>query len=390
MKNYASAVRGENNHPNTLLSTHGSSSKQWTLVQPSKKNPSKKKLSVSALMNAASTNVLRTGLQAIKHTTKSHQRQVPALQYNSNKARNTRWRCEKPPLSEKEIDCYLFRASKFGVSNDTLYSIEELKAMKGRFANQKATSSSHLHHVLLGNLELDYAKRMKDACLSPNNMLRKTLQALNYFDSYTVDLERRGKNHMHSLVLNLSRKLDRHHEMKLKDIFAKHKKEGFESWLSGMTGWYYSDGVNKWGQSIVARLNDLQQVVKEYAPPDLLYCFPGKSRILLWLNRNDLWRCVIDVRFFVERAKKKLPNTDSGRRLKRCLIQNSYDGPDCLVHWAHHDPVSLLCMLYTSRASFCRYGANKFWLSLGFFAAKQLPFDCGYGGIDETTCWAAC
>ena len=123
-----------------------------------------------------------------------------------------------------------------------------------------------------------------------------------------------------------------------------HKKEGFESWLSGMTGWYYSDGVNKWGQTMVARLNDLQQVVKEYAPPDLLYCFPGKSRILLWLNRNDLWRCVIDVRFFVERAKKKLPNTDSGRRLKRCLTQNSYDGPDCLVHWAHHDPVSLLAL----------------------------------------------
>ena len=139
MKNYASAVRGENNHPNTLLSTHGSSSsKQWTLVQPSKKNPSKKKLSAPALMNAASTNVLRTGLQVIKHTTKSHQRQVPALQ-----ARNTRWRCEKPPLSEKEVDCYLFRASKFGVSNDTMYSLEELKALNDPFLNHGLVLDTH-------------------------------------------------------------------------------------------------------------------------------------------------------------------------------------------------------------------------------------------------------
>ena len=354
--NYASAVRGENNHPNT--STYGvasSSAKQkWTLVQPSKK-----KLSVSAL-NVTSKNALRTSLQVMKHTTKSHQRQVPALQYNSNNARYTGTCCGKPPLSEKEVDCYLFRASKFGVSNDTLYSLEELEAMKRRFTNQKA--SSHLQ-ILIGNLELDYAKRMQEACLSPNNMLRKTLQGFKYFDNYNVKLERRDKN-MYTIVLHLSKQLDRDHAMKLEDIFAKHKYQGFESWLSGMTGWYFSAGVNEWGRIIIARLNDLQQVVKKYAPPDLLYCFPGKSNILIWLKRNDLWRCVIDVRFFVERAKKKLPNTPLARRLKRCLVQNSGDGPDSLIHWAHHDPVSFVCMQHRSCACFCRHSAQQSILTI--------------------------
>ena len=258
-------------------------------------------------------------------------------------------------MSEKEVDCYLFRASKFGVSNDTLYSLEELEAMKRRFTNQKA--SSHLQ-ILIGNLELDYAKRMQEACLSPNNMLRKTLQGFKYFDNYNVKLERRDKN-MYTIVLHLSKQLDRDHAMKLEDIFAKHKYQGFESWLSGMTGWYFSAGVNEWGQIIIARLNDLQQVVKKYAPPDLLYCFPGKSNILIWLKRNDLWRCVIDVRFFVERAKKKLPNTPLARRLKRCLVQNSGDGPDSLIHWAHHDPVSFVCMQHRSCACFVGIVPNK-------------------------------
>eukprot|EP00984_Skeletonema_dohrnii_P006234 scaffold2239_cov114-Skeletonema_dohrnii-CCMP3373.AAC.15 len=320
MRNYASAVRGENDHPNTLAKQ----STKWTLVQQSKK-----KLSVSALMNVASKNVLRTSLHVIKNTTKSHQRPVPALQCNSSSNKThytgTGTRYKKPPL---------FRASKFGVSNNTLYSVDELKAMKRRFTHHDG--SSHLHVlVLLSNLELDYAKLLQEACNSTGNMLRKTLQAIKYPDSYTVKLERSGKN-VYALVLQLSRQLDRYHEMKLKDIYAKHKCEGFAKWLGGMTGWYYSPGVNEWGQFIIARLNDLQSVVKTYAPPELLYCFPGESKTLVWCKRQDLWRCVIDVRFFVERAKKKLPGTSSARRLK--LLQNSDDGPDSLVHWAHHDP----------------------------------------------------
>lgn len=328
MRNYATALRGENYHPNT--STHGaasSSAKQkWTLVQPSKK-----KISVSSLMNAASKNALRT----IRHTTNARHRSVPALQCsnNYNRVTYTGNSFGKPRLSEKEVDNYLFRAAKFGVSSDTFYSVDELKAMKRRFSNNEA--SSH-EYVLLRNLELDYAKRMQKACVSNNNMLCKTLQAFK-FSNDTVKLERGGKN-MYTIVLKLSKQLDRYLEMKLKDIFAKHKCEGFESWFSGATGWYYSPGVSEWGQIIIARLNDLQSVVKSFAPPDLMYCFPGESKILVWCKRSDLWRCVIDVRFFVERAKKKLPDTPSARRLKRCLLQNSDDGPDSLVHWAHHDP----------------------------------------------------
>eukprot|EP00984_Skeletonema_dohrnii_P033841 scaffold31787_cov92-Skeletonema_dohrnii-CCMP3373.AAC.3 len=80
--------------------------------------------------------------------------------------------------------------------------------------------SSHLHVlVLLSNLELDYAKLLQEASNSTSNMLRKTLQAFKYPDSYTVKLERSGKN-VYTLVLQLSRQLDRYHEMKLKDIFA--------------------------------------------------------------------------------------------------------------------------------------------------------------------------
>jgi hypothetical protein len=317
MRNYASVVRGENDHPNTSAKQ---STAKWTLVQPAKK-----KLSVSTLMNVPSKNVLRTSLQVIKHISKSYQQP------------------KKLPLSEKEVDSYLFRASKFGVgaSNDTLYSVDELKTMKRKFTHHKA---SNYPHVLLHDLELDYAKLMQEACLSTGNMLRKALQTFKYSDSYTVKLESGGKN-MYSIVLQLSRQLDRYQEMKLKDIFAKHKYEGFLSWFSGKTGWYYSPGVNSWGQNIIARLNDLQSVVKEYAPPELLYCFPGESKFLIWCKRQDLWRCVIDVRFFVERAKTKLPDTSSARQLKRCLLQNSDDGPDSLVHWAHHDPVSLFACL---------------------------------------------
>ncbi len=351
MRNYASAVsvRGENDHPNTInTSKHGTASlsvkQKWTLVQPSKK-----KLSLSTLMNVASKNALQT----IKHTTKSHHRSVPALQRSNNKNRvnYTGNRYGTLPLSEKEVDNYLFRAEKFGASNDTFYSVDELRAMKRRFTSREA--SSH-QYVLLSNLGLDYAKHMQEACLSGNNMLRKTLKAFKFSD-YTIKLERRGKN-MYALALQLSKHLDRYHVMKLEDIFAKHKCEGFESWFSGATGWYYSPGVNEWGQIIIARLNDLQSVVKAFAPPELLYCFPGKSKILVWLKRNDLWRCVIDVRFFVERAKKKLPDTSAARRLKRCLLQNSDDGPDSLVHWAHHDPVSYLCSQFIRFPSFFHCG----------------------------------
>jgi len=314
MRNYASVVRGGDDRPNP--NTKQSTTK-WTLVQPAKKS-----LAVSTLMNVASKNVLRTGLQVIKHASTSYQQP------------------KRLPLSENEVDNYLFRASKFGASSDTLYSVGELKAMKRRFTNHKA---SRHPHFLLNNLELDYAKLIQEACLSTCNMLRKTLQAFKYSDSYTVELER-GKN-MYSVVLQLSRQLDRYQEMKLKDIFAKHKSEGFLSWFNGKTGWYYSPGVNDWGQNIIARLNELQSVVKEHAPPELLYCFPGESKFLIWCKRQDLWRCVIDVRFFVERAKTKLPDTTSARKLKRCLLQNSDDGPDSLVHWAHHDPVSLFACL---------------------------------------------
>ena len=323
MRNYASAVRGENDRPNT--SRHKQATPMWTLVRPAKKTLS---LSVSTLMNVASkNNALRTSLQVIKHTTKSHQRS------------------KKPPLSAKDVDTHLLR-----LRADTLYSVDELKAMKRRAVNLKASSYPH---VLFSNLELDHAKLLQEACLSIGSMLRKKLQTFKYSDSFTVTLEKGGKK-MYTIVLQLSQQLDRYQDTKLKDIFAKHKCEGFVPWLSGKTGWYFSPGANEWGKSIISRLNDLQGVVRAFAPPELLYGFPGESKLLIWCKRQDLWRCVNDVRFFVERAKTKLPDTSHARRLKRCLLLNSDDGPDSLVHWAHHDPQNNYPLTVVTEASMRR------------------------------------
>ncbi len=212
------------------------------------------------------------------------------------------------------------------------------KALTCHHRQDTRPSNNHSHVLLLRNLTLDYAEIVQATCRGNNNMIQKILKSFNYSDTYKVKIQKNGKM-SYTIVLQLIRQLKPYHEIRLREIFAKHSYPGFLSWLGGETGWYFAPGVNDWGRRILKSLNDLQVVVKTYAPEGLLYCFPGKLKTIIWRKEQDLWRCVMNVRFFVERATTKLPDTPAARRLKRSLLQNSDDGPDCCLHWAHHDPV---------------------------------------------------
>ena len=232
--------------------------------------------------------------------------------------------------------------TKLALASSSLRLAKTTQKPKPPSAKQQLSQMSfakYLHkHTLFGNLDHNDAMLMKEACLSNDSMLRKMFDSFRSY-TYTVNLKKDGKD-KYRIVLHLSRELDRCHELRLKSICAKHKHEGFLQWLSGETGWRYSPCVNKWEKFIIARLNELQSIVKTCAPNDLLYLFPGEMKLLLWCKGKDLLHCVREIRYFVERAKKKLPDTPKARRLKNNLLRNSEDGPDCLIHWAYHDPVS--------------------------------------------------
>jgi len=289
MRSFASVVKGENAHPNKSVNN-------GMHVCPAKKLPS-----VSKLITNVSSHV-------IKQTTTKQPQLKKFIHRNHQKKALTHHRQNTSP------------------------------------------SNNHSHVLLLRNLTLDYAEIVQATCRGNNNMIQKILKSFNYSDTYKVKIQKDGKV-SYTIVLQLIRQLKPYHEIRLSDIFAKHSYPGFLSWLGGETGWYFAPGVNDWGRRILKSLNDLQVVVKTYAPEGLLYCFPGKLKTIIWRKEQDLWRCVMNVRFFVERATAKLPDTPAARRLKRCLLQNSDDGPDCCLHWSHHDPVctkfvSSLCILF--------------------------------------------
>jgi hypothetical protein len=277
MRSFASVVKGENAHPNKSVNN-------GMHVCPAKKLPS-----VSKLITNVSSHV-------IKQTTTKQPQLKKIIHRNHQKKALTHHRQNTSP------------------------------------------SNNHSHVLLLRNLTLDYAEIVQATCRGNNNMIQKILKSFNYSDTYKVKIQKDGKM-SYTIVLQLIRQLKPYHEIRLSDIFAKHSYPGFLSWLGGETGWYFAPGVNDWGRRILKSLNDLQVVVKTYAPEGLLYCFPGKLKTIIWRKEQDLWRCVMNVRFFVERATTKLPDTPAARRLKRCLLQNSDDGPDCCLHWSHHDPV---------------------------------------------------
>jgi hypothetical protein len=344
MKNYASVCKGkgkgkgkgENDHPNAnananvYLSIKQSTTK-WT--QPSKnKLPSVATKVIEVASKIASTS----GCRIIKQTTTK----PPQHKMHHNHQHQRALTNHSHVLPRKN-------------QHHTSFSSSEQSMTKWVQPAKKKLPSVAIKYVLIRNLELNQAKLIHAACLSDGNMIRKTLEKFKYYDVYHVNIEN-DREMLYTLVLQLYRQLDRNHVIKLNNIFEKYNYPGFALWVSGKTGWYYSPDVNTWGRHILSHLNDLQKVVKTYAPPELLHCFPGESKTIIWCKSSDLWRCVLNVRFFVERAKTKLPDTPSARRIRRCLLQNSDEGPDSLLHWSHHDPVSFVALipLHFSSCSF--------------------------------------
>ena len=59
---------------------------------------------------------------------------------------------------------------------------------------------------------------------------------------------------------------------------------------------------------------------------------------MMWRKQNELTDVVNDIRVWVETIT---PETELTRR----LLRNSSHGPNSLVHWAHHSPVSFCVRL---------------------------------------------
>ena len=220
MRSFASVVKGENAHPNKSVNN-------GMHVRPAKKLPS-----VSKLITNVSSHV-------IKQTTTKQPQLKKIIHRNHQKKALTHHRQNTSP------------------------------------------SNNHSHVLLLRNLTLDYAEIVQATCRGNNNMIQKILKSFNYSDTYKVKIQKDGKV-SYTIVLQLIRQLKPYHEIRLRDIFAKHSYPGFLSWLGGETGWYFAPGVNDWGRRILKSLNDLQVVVKTYAPEGLLYCFPGKLKTIIW------------------------------------------------------------------------------------------------------------
>ena len=130
---------------------------------------------------------------------------------------------------------------------------------------------------------------------------------------------------------------------KIVSIFDSYTSAGFLDWLSGERGWKFhnppSDAVGStvWKKRIVTKLNILQGVHSLFAPATQKYFF-GSSGRMMWRKQNELTDVVNDIRVWVETIT---PKTE----LTRWLLRNSAHGPNSLVHWAHHSPVSFCVWL---------------------------------------------
>lgn len=157
-------------------------------------------------------------------------------------------------------------------------------------------------------------------------------------------------NVVFSLTLDYSFQMPASQKRMLLDVFAKHRAVGFQDWLGGATGWRFDcpEGERvSWKRSIVVKLNSLQSVFTLYAPDDQKY-FDEKKKRMVWRKQSELTMAVNDIRTWIEQIHASSPSS-----LTKRLFRNSKSGPDSLLHWAHHNPVSVCaCLLWCAGISF--------------------------------------
>ncbi|KAL3806665.1 hypothetical protein ACHAXA_002431 [Cyclostephanos tholiformis] len=255
--------------------------------------------------------------------------------------------------------------------NDGWYRRGELNNDRVRPDGDRATLStnatSRLHprvvDLIVGLDSAERATAVRDACYANGTMLRTILGNIGFHGSslvgentnisgvrswHKVDVKTyiaTNADKRYTIIFEYSteEKITTYRMRRLLTVFAKHKSPGFVEWLGGARGWRLDDchdtateggggASSSWKRCAVIKLNTLQEVFKLFAKDAQKYMFDNSQR-MVWRKQNELTDVVNDIRVWIETITPQC-------ELTRKLLRNSSTGPDCLVHWAHHDPKS--------------------------------------------------
>jgi hypothetical protein len=255
---------------------------------------------------------------------------------------------------ETKSQSYIPPHKRTNATKGTSTSTPSFKSLFHRMksVSPKKQSNPFIHTtILMERLGKTEAESLKIACTTTNSLFRERLQDMGVVSDFDIlvatSYAAKDGDMMHNLTISTREQFTVTQSTQLRSIFSSFGKIGFMEWLAGAKGWRFEnvdrspDGL-KWKQSVLIKLNCLQDVFKNFAPDQQKYVFVGSKRYT-WRKASELQLAVSDIRMWLE--------TLDQTPLVKKLLCNSFKGPDSCVHWAHHHPLNQYPLTVVTKAS---------------------------------------
>ena len=252
--------------------------------------------------------------------------------------------------------------SKRDITTLTLMHPHNGNASDKNWRSRSGGSNQGFHHskqnattikLVCGLKSANHANELLDACINKSSRLQNELSRIGYHGKIDNDkllvLNNEGG---FSIIMKLGHELSFFQEAKINAIFDKRDSVGFVEWLGGSTGWRFevsdkAEGTTSWKRRFVIQLNTLQSVFTLFAPDEHKFLFVKEKKRMVWRKHNELTDIVSDIRMWIEILEPSI--------LTSQLLRNSNMGPDSVVHWAHHHPVSVTHAAPSYCIDHCKY-----------------------------------